>query len=514
MNLTTGKWIPIVWSDGRYDKVGLLDIFQQGDQIADLAVRPHERIALMRLLICIAQAALDGPANRDDWKTCLPRIAPAATDYLNRWQRSFELFGDGPRFLQVMEIEKGTLGKLPSIAKLDVRLASGDSSTLFDNNGADERMFPADAIALMLLVFQNFSPGGTLSMVQWGARKTQHAGNKSGPALDGKMVHSLRLSNASILRTIWMNLANKELAIIHGYEWGKPIWELMPRQLPDNAATRNATETYMGRLVPLSRFIKLDADFKHLLWGAGFLYPGFSDGFLPDPFSTVYKVSDRSGNSTRAILSISPEKALWRSLHAIAVLRHDDKSCGGPWALSNDADEQSELYAAGIAYKPRQAAKLLGIYESRFRVPQEMFSDQGQRSNIYCKGVEQAEAWASRLLKAIQRYRTSLNDDLEKPAFRERRNTLTGKAAAHYWTAIEQHVPDLLKITENPELLYPDGADQACWSKTPWGQAVAIQARAAYDLACPHESPRHMQAYVEGLKSLYGSQAKPEEAVS
>ena len=53
----------------------------------------------MRLLICIAQAALDGPADYDDWKDCQPHVAPASLEYLDRWQYAFELFGDGQRFL-------------------------------------------------------------------------------------------------------------------------------------------------------------------------------------------------------------------------------------------------------------------------------------------------------------------------------------------------------------------------------------------------------------------------------
>jgi len=49
-------------------------MFETGHQIQDLAVRPHERIALMRLLICIAQSALDGPEDYDDWNGCRPRL--------------------------------------------------------------------------------------------------------------------------------------------------------------------------------------------------------------------------------------------------------------------------------------------------------------------------------------------------------------------------------------------------------------------------------------------------------
>jgi len=78
MNLSTEAWIPVVWNNGQPGTVSLCEAFERGAEIRDLAVRPHERIALMRLLICIAQAALDGPADYDDWKDCRPKIAPAS----------------------------------------------------------------------------------------------------------------------------------------------------------------------------------------------------------------------------------------------------------------------------------------------------------------------------------------------------------------------------------------------------------------------------------------------------
>jgi len=97
MNLTTDAWIPIVWADGRPGTVSLCEAFERGHEIQDSTVRPHERIALMRLLVCIAQAALDGPEDYDDWKVCQPRIVPSALDYLQRWRHAFELFGGGQR---------------------------------------------------------------------------------------------------------------------------------------------------------------------------------------------------------------------------------------------------------------------------------------------------------------------------------------------------------------------------------------------------------------------------------
>ncbi len=506
MNLTSGKWIPIVWSDGRYDKVSLLDIFQQGDLIADLAVRPHERIALMRLLICIAQAALDGPANRDDWKTCLPRIAPAATDYLNRWQRSFELFGDGPRFLQVMEIESAKAGNGDdnSPSKLDMALATGSNTTLFDNGGAGVRYFAPEYMAVALLTYQNFSPGGLIGEVSWLGRKMGRSSNNA-PCILKAMIHSY-IRKDCVLDTLHANLLNKELITTAGQKWGCPIWEAMPSSHGDKLSLENATSTYLGRLVPLSRLIRLDSAGRGMILGAGWIYePGWRE-------AASTRIAKKINKKDEIIeLAASPEKAIWREAHSLAVVQKTAASeLSGPLALGQaDLQAPVDLWSGALV---ANKAKLIDTVESVLRLPPAMFADQGQ--SIYRDGVQEAETGARKLFRAIARYHKLLNDDLEKRELRKRGDKVKEKAAAHYWTAIEQHVPDLLKITENPELLYPDGAEQACWSKTPWGQAVARQARAAYDLACPHESPRHMHAYVEGLKSLYGSQAKPEEAVS
>ncbi len=96
MNLTIDPWIPVVWNDGATRAATLTDIFVRGHEIRDLAVRPHERIALMRLFLCVAHVALDGPGDREAWQDCLARLPTAAGNYLQRWAPAFELFGGGP----------------------------------------------------------------------------------------------------------------------------------------------------------------------------------------------------------------------------------------------------------------------------------------------------------------------------------------------------------------------------------------------------------------------------------
>ena len=72
MNLTTDAWIPALRADGTRALFSLQDLFAEAHTLRDLATKPHERIALMRLLLCITQAALDGPADEDEWQD--PRV--------------------------------------------------------------------------------------------------------------------------------------------------------------------------------------------------------------------------------------------------------------------------------------------------------------------------------------------------------------------------------------------------------------------------------------------------------
>jgi CRISPR system Cascade subunit CasA len=173
MNLVTEPWIPVVTHTGEHRLASLMDVFLDGRTFADLAVRPHERIALMRLLICIGQAALDGPDDIDAWDEAPEDLPSAARTYLEKWKESFDLFHPRKPFLQIASLERPAkvnklgsdedAGAFTSVSKLDFALATGNNTTLFDHIAAAEtdREFPSAALPLMLLTFQSFSPGGT-----------------------------------------------------------------------------------------------------------------------------------------------------------------------------------------------------------------------------------------------------------------------------------------------------------------------------------------------------------------
>lgn len=502
MNLTTDKWIPVVWGDGRADKVSLLEVFQQGDQIRDLAVRPHERIALMRLLICIAQASLEGPNNRVEWETCRDRLPKVAVGYLAKWAHAFELFGDGQRFLQMGNVDStksfANDDESNSPSKLDFALATGNSTTLFDNAGGSDRKFSGDALALMVLVFQNFSPGGLVGDLNWNGVSMGRTSNHA-PCIIKAMLHTY-IKQSSLERTVCANLITLEQVKMLGVEWGSPIWERMPSGPKSIDAIENAIQSYLGRLVPLSRVVKLSTDGRNMLLGAAIPYgPEWRE------VAATIVMRERNGTSERTCLNASLSKSVWREAHAIAVITSaKTQMLGGPLALmSIDGSVGTDLWCGALV---SNKAKLIDTVESVLHIPAAMFDDVGQR--IYQHGVKQAEHWGRKINRAVSVCHRELHDELDKAEFRKRGNLIKQRATSHYWTAVEQKVPLLLALVEDPASLSLDGLAKENWSATEWGKVLSRAARAAYELSCPHETPRQLKAYSLGLNVLF----KPFEA--
>jgi len=509
MNLTIDPWIPIVWNDGQAGRVNLCEAFERGEQIRDLAVRPHERVSLMRLLLCISQAGLDGPADEDDWRVCRTRLVSAALDYLRRWQSAFELFGSGQRFLQVGNLAKPAKRPSPtedegtSTSKLDLALATGNNTTLFDNVGGAPRAFAPPELALMLLAFQCFSPGGRIGVALWNGEET--AGNGSSdhaPCLAGGMLHGL-VRGDDLAATIHENLMTRE-QVEHFYgsdAWGKPLWEIMPQRHDEAEAARNASRTYLGRLLPLARAIRIGEDGESLTLGNGISYESFDESGWREPTATVVARVGK-GEAQRVVLRASVEKALWRELYALTVKAVAERP-GGPAALQHLSDDNPfDLWVGGLV---ADQAKLVDTVESVFHVPARMLYESSQR--LYEQGVKLAETSEFRLRRAVSEYHKQLGDKLDRPEMKTRR------AAAQFWTDVELAVPRLLEVAEKPEQL---GLDLA-WHKTAWGKAVASAMHAAFERACPHETPRQMRAYALGLQALFAEppkgKAKAEEEV-
>ncbi len=441
-------------------------------------MKPHEKIALMRLIICITQAALDGPKDYDAWKTCRDAIQPAAKRYLDKWAASFELFGDGARFLQVPGLKAAKEeGEGNPATKLDLTLASGNNASLFDNAAGLPRDVDSGRLAITLLAFQCFAPGGRIGVAKWNGVDTPSKGSSNhAPCTPSGMLHSYLQGN-SLLETIHLNLLNQEEASNLGPNgWGKPVWEVPVNTAGDKQAIANATRSYLGRLVPLSRSIRLESEGKHMILANGFDYP--LAPIFREPAATMLQREEET-----AVLGVSLGRSTWRQLHSITVKqRSSNDSISGPLALQNLGETQGcTLWIGALA---TDKAKIQDVVEAAYDIPAGMFRDAGRK--LYEEGVALAASWQEAVSKSVKAYAGTLK--LEPVPY--------DRARHYFWTAIEQHVPMLLMLLDKPE-----AAGDLKTSE--WGQRVKEAARLSYDFACSRQNPRQIQAYTIGLQQLF-----------
>ncbi|MBT8339582.1 MAG: type I-E CRISPR-associated protein Cse1/CasA [Desulfatitalea sp.] len=484
MNLLETSWIPLVTSSGKRVEFSLADTLRQSPEVADLAVTPPQRVALMRLLLAIVQAALDGPENIEDWLACKNRIVPESLGYLNAWKANFDL-GGASAFMQIPDLTVAA-GKDKPLDILDCRLSSGNNATLFDQAASpDGRTFNDANIALNLITFLNFSTGGKVGQAEWQGKKYSDS-TFAAPCI--KSAHTFIVGN-TLLDTLYFNLLCKEgdfgIRSFPNGRWGKPIWEQFPKSVDDEAAFENAGRTYLGRLVPLSRFVRIDEKGRCIV---GPTHKSFKIEHLPvhrEP-STTIKSSRKSGEPF--YLPLSSEKHMWRELGAILAFKATGTGQGGAPALGKLLDayyempeREVEIWVGGLE-TGAQAAKLSDMLEWRFRIPLSLLG--GGTLQQYEKGVGLAEKAAWALGEAVKTCFKNLSVEAKKAP--------VTVAQTLFWTRLDRRHDILIHTANDPQASLSDR----------WYKVVKNSMTDAYDRVCPKESPRQIQAYTLGLGNL------------
>lgn len=486
-NLVRDPWIPVRWKNNRTNRplVSLHDAFAEGAEIADLSCAPHERVSLIRLLVCITQAAIGAPPTPDDWNGWGNDLATSAPAYLGKWSDRFNLFGDGPRFLQVKVPAKEEA--VPS-SKLIPHFATGNNPLPFDHYGGTHREIPSAVLALALLSFQAFYP-------------LYGAGHKGkGPCVDSNMIH-LVLVGRNLHETIVLNCLDAESIIAHFGNSGKPLWELEP---VGKDAKSNATATYLGRLVPRHRNLML------LDNGSGFFlskdcheYPAFPAFVEPSATTVIRK---KGGTEQILLLQARLDRALWRDLHTVLMLNQATRdSRHAPLILQSHLPQ---LDGAGVslwlgALVTDLKAKIIDSLTSTFTVPIELMKAEGQQR--YEDGVRYAEEMSKRIYGAVKIYSSTMMHEAAP----------TDSAQRHYWNALDHQSRMLLSLLEgmftehDPMRHWPFGARHDGGAFDPWTAAVRRALQDAYDHACPRQTPRQIQAYAAGLRVLLKQEKTP-----
>ena len=92
LNLCDYPWIPVAGED---ERKSLIQIFSDSS-LRRLSGNPVDKIVILRLLLCIAQASSKLPDN-DAWlKLTDEKLAQNALAYLKKHHGCFELYGEHP----------------------------------------------------------------------------------------------------------------------------------------------------------------------------------------------------------------------------------------------------------------------------------------------------------------------------------------------------------------------------------------------------------------------------------
>lgn len=499
MNLANDPWIPIVYQDGIHKLVSLKQVFSEGENICDIEVRPQDRISLMRLFLCIAQAAVKNwpESIKEHHAINIHEYREKAILYLDERTHLFNLFDPERPFLQVSDLESfSNKDKFTPLSKLDLCLATGNNPTVFDNLALNpNRHFSLPGIALNLLTFQGMSPPGLSSQVKWKGEITPKS-TQASPLLKAWHVYVRR---ENILKTIYSNcIPKREMSKCRDgkkFKWGVPVWDKFPTSMKDIDAWDNAENTYLGRLVFVSSLIKIDVKNNRMIWGKPFAKEGYltiNDSFLDPSIPYISK-----NNEEYRPLRIELTKGCWRELPSIlqcesllestrTVLIELDKEIGNFC-----------LWTGGLKNGDSgKSAKIEGSIESHFYLPEEIFNINGR--NKYSEGVQEADKICGFLKRAIRKYLTIIYSNKEEGL-------------------PKKLLSEIEKRTQNIVLLFYEKAqvrldllfdlvksfDTQTSKNTPWSNHLNEIHRNLFFTTCNPKSSREHKAYQSGYKLLY-----------
>ena len=480
-NLIDEPWVPAAG----VGRISLRQVFEN-PHYRSLGGNPVQRIALLKLLLAIAQAACT-PADEQAWRTLgADGLARSCLAYLDRWHECFYLYGEQP-FLQIPAIRAAALQNYGAVLP---EVSTGNTTVL--NHGQIERQLDDGEKALLLISLMGFALSGkktdnsvVLTPGYMGKRndKGKPSSSRPGPGIAHMgLLHSFLIGN-NLQETLWLNLLTTrqvEQAAIFPQGIGTAPWEHMPVG-EDCPAAQAMRQSLMGRLVPLCRFCLLAEDGLH--YSEGVAHAGYKEGVC-DPSVAV----DHSGKEPKA-LWVDPDKRPWRELTSLL-------------GFINQSDRQgfqSLQLRAGLD-RARDATEAFAIWSGGLRVSitaGEQFasgSDDFVESQVWLESDVLGELWFVQLKAEM--------DELGELAkglygrvmffFKEQKadgSKLAAQASTLFWQLCERHTQQLVDACEPNE----QGAEQ----RRKLRAIFAGYVQQAYNNFCPHETARQLDAWAK-----------------
>jgi len=108
-NLCDENWIPVLYRNGQFKEVGIVQALQEAGQISQIAAsNPMDRVALLRFLLAIVYWCQGNPPAEDEKERILAdgQFPKNWFGKLEQKKELFNLLGDGQRFLQDISAQR------------------------------------------------------------------------------------------------------------------------------------------------------------------------------------------------------------------------------------------------------------------------------------------------------------------------------------------------------------------------------------------------------------------------
>lgn len=480
-NLIDEPWIPVT----DHGRVSLRQIFSNSDY-RSLGGNPVQKIALLKLLLAIAQSAVT-PKDEAEWKSLgADGLAERCLIYLQQWHDRFYLYGEKP-FLQMTAIAAARVQPYGAVLP---EVSTGNTTVL--SQIQMQRELDDGAKALLLLTLMGFALSGKKSdnsvvLTEGYTGKKNDKGKpstgKPGPSVAHMgLLHSFLLG-ASVQDTLWLNLLSlKQLEQMNIYTEGVGIapWEVMPAG--ENCDTAKQLRlTLMGRLLPVSRFCLLTETGVH--YSEGIAHLGYKDGMVDPSMAINY-----SGKEPKA-LWVDPEKRPWRELTALLGF-FDQSSTQGfqSWQVSScvdrarDVTEEFSIWSGGLRVSSNAGEQYPGG------------SDDFVESQVWLHSDALGEIWFDQLkqeMDALDNIAKNLYGRVQ--GFFKEQTMDGGKIAPQatqlFWQLCER---DFQRLIDNCDQAEVDAKERYSLR-----QRFAGYVYQAYDNFCPRGTARQLDAWAK-----------------
>lgn len=477
-NLIDEVWIPVAGKG----KVSLKEIFSD-PSITALGGNPVEKIAIFKLLLAVGQAAFT-PKNEAEWQsTTVNSFRANVLAYLDSQYNHFYLYGENP-FLQMKQMKEIARAKKKNYGDVnygDVQMEVATRNTTVVTEIQQERPLSDSEKALLLVVLMGFALGGKKTdnsvVLTRGYTQKSKSSKPGASLLTAGVLHSFVFSK-SVAESVFLNLFSTEK--INGLKFfpagvGYPPWERMPTGEDDETAQK-LKESYIGRLVPLCRFVLLADDRLH--YSEGLAHKTYADGVV-DLSVTV----DFSAKPKPKVLWADPEKRPWRQLPVLLSFLnagsqkfkcHQIENC---WERFSDFS----LWSGGVKVSSNAGEQYVSGSDD--------FVESEIQFSSRCFGTIFFETLQTEMQK-MEEYSKVLYGCVSKYCRKMKRNekSISAHSLSLYWQLCERLFQKLVEGCERED----GGVTARALRKKFWAFVLQV-----FDRSCPAQTARQLEAWAE-----------------